>query len=283
MANAVPNARQAEYWNAPESRHWVDRQDGYDRMLAPFSSALLDMARIGADARVLDVGCGTGGTTCDAARAARDGDATGVDISQPMIDAARDRARALGVTNVAFDIADAQAHGFDSTFDVAISRFGVMFFDDPVAAFANVRRALGARAGRLAFVCWQPVFANEWMLVPTSALAQHVPLPEPPAPGTPGPFSLGEKDRITEVLGGAGYRDVVIEPLEQAILLAGGGTVDDAVEFLRSTGMARLMLSDAPRDTTARALDAARDALRPYAADDGVRLPSAAWVVSAKA
>lgn len=283
MTDAGPNAQQAEYWNAPESHHWVDKQERYDRMLAPFAAALLDAARIEADDRVLDVGCGTGGTTCEAARVAKHGDATGFDISHSMIDAARERARALDVTNVAFEVADVQVGTFDPRFDVAISRFGVMFFDDPVAAFANVRTALSRDAGRLVFACWQPVFANEWMLVPMSALAQHIPLPEPPAPGMPGPFSLGEPDRLDALLGDAGFRDVEIEPVTPALLLAGGGTVDDAVAFLRSTGMARLMLADAPDDTVARALDAVREALRPYLSDEGVRLASAAWVVTAKA
>lgn len=283
MTDTTANAAQAEYWNADEARHWVVEQDRYDRMLAPFGARLLETAAVAPDGRVLDVGCGTGATTCDAARTAARGHAHGVDISRSMVEAARERARREGLTNVDFDVADAQTHAFDPDFDVAISRFGVMFFDDPIAAFANLRAALKPGAGRFVFVCWQPVLENEWMVVPITAVAQHVPLPQPPAPGTPGPFSLGERDRIMTVLEGAGFRDAAIEPIDQPVLLAGGGTVDDAVTFVRRTGMARLMLSDAPDDVVARALDAIRDALGPYVTADGVRLGSAAWLVRATA
>ncbi len=283
MTDTTANAAQAEYWNADEARHWVVEQDRYDRMLAPFGARLLETAAVAPDGRVLDVGCGTGATTCDAARTAARGHAHGVDISRSMVEAARERARREGLTNVDFDVADAQTHAFDPDFDVAISRFGVMFFDDPIAAFANIRAALKPGAGRFVFVCWQPVLENEWMVVPIAAVAQHVPLPQPPAPGTPGPFSLGERDRIMTVLEGAGFRDAAIEPIDQPVLLAGGGTVDDAVTFVRRTGMARLMLSDAPDDVVARALDAIRDALGPYVTADGVRLGSAAWLVRATA
>ncbi len=283
MTDTTANAAQAEYWNADEARHWVVEQDRYDRMLAPFGARLLETAAVAPDGRVLDVGCGTGATTCDAARTAARGHAHGVDISRSMVEAARERARREGLTNVDFDVADAQTHAFDPDFDVAISRFGVMFFDDPIAAFANLRAALKPGAGRFVFVCWQPVLENEWMVVPIAAVAQHVPLPQPPAPGTPGPFSLGERDRIMTVLEGAGFRDAAIEPIDQPVLLAGGGTVDDAVTFVRRTGMARLMLSDAPDDVVARALDAIRDALGPYVTADGVRLGSAAWLVRATA
>ncbi len=283
MTDTTANAAQAEYWNADEARHWVVEQDRYDRMLAPFGARLLETAAVAPDGRVLDVGCGTGATTCDAARTAARGHAHGVDISRSMVEAARERARREGLTNVDFDVADAQTHAFDPDFDVAISRFGVMFFDDPIGAFANLRAALKPGAGRFVFVCWQPVLENEWMVVPIAAVAQHVPLPQPPAPGTPGPFSLGERDRIMTVLKGAGFRDAAIEPIDQPVLLAGGGTVDDAVTFVRRTGMARLMLSDAPDDVVARALDAIRDALGPYVTADGVRLGSAAWLVRATA
>ncbi|HZR11620.1 MAG TPA: class I SAM-dependent methyltransferase [Acidimicrobiia bacterium] len=283
MTDTTANAAQAEYWNADEARHWVVEQDRYDRMLAPFGARLLETAAVAPDGRVLDVGCGTGATTCDAARTAARGHAHGVDISRSMVEAARERARREGLTNVDFDVADAQTHAFDPDFDVAISRFGVMFFDDPIGAFANLRAALKPGAGRFVFVCWQPVLENEWMVVPIAAVAQHVPLPQPPAPGTPGPFSLGERDRIMTVLEGAGFRDAAIEPIDQPVLLAGGGTVDDAVTFVRRTGMARLMLSDAPDDVVARALDAIRDALGPYVTADGVRLGSAAWLVRATA
>jgi len=274
------NAAQAEYWNSDESRHWVDHQDRYDRMLLPFATALLEAAALTPTDRVLDVGCGTGPTTLDAARITSSGRARGVDISVPMIEAARARAEGAGVPNATFDVLDAQVAPFPPDSDALISRFGVMFFDDPVAAFANLRRAL-APAGRLCFVCWQDLFANEWMAVPGMAAAQHVPTPEPAPDDAPGPFSFGNADRVRDVLGSAGYTDVTVEPFETSMLLAGGGSLEDAVVFLRSTGMARALFARASADEIERALGAVGDALEPFLTNDGVRLGAAVWLVGA--
>ena len=136
MTRPKANAEQAEYWNADEARHWVSEQDRYDEMLAPFAARLLHVAALDGDAHVVDIGCGTGSTTCDAARVAPDGRALGLDISRSMIEAARARTTRAGLANAAFEVGDAQTHRFaPGSADVAISRFGVMFFDDPVAAF----------------------------------------------------------------------------------------------------------------------------------------------------
>src|SRR3954470_23783743 len=174
------NAEQREYWNSDEGAIWVTDETRYDEMLAPFAAALLDAAVPTPDATVLDVGCGTGATTIAAARLASGGVTTGIDISGPMIEGARRRAAREGVPNVAFEVCDAQAEPIPTRPDLLVSRFGVMFFDDPVVAFTNLRGAI-APGGRMAFVCWQPLFVNEWMTVPALAVAEHVPLPEPPA------------------------------------------------------------------------------------------------------
>jgi SAM-dependent methyltransferase len=281
MADAGTNAEQREYWNADEARHWVHEQDSYDRMLAPFSTRLLDAAAIASGDSVIDIGCGTGATTCAAAGAAAEGRALGLDISRAMVEAARARASREQITNVTFEVGDAQTRRFESgRADVVMSRFGVMFFDDATTAFANIGTALRP-AGRLVFVCWQPLFDNEWMAVPGLAAAQHVPLPDPGPPDAPGPFSLGDPDRIRSVLDGAGYRDVVIDPLDDAILLGGGGTVDDTIRFLRGTGMARVLLADAKPEAVEAAVESIRDALTPFASPDGVRLGAAVWLVQA--
>ncbi len=275
------NAEQAEYWNAEEAQHWVVEQDRYDRMLVPFSRRLLAAAALRRGERVVDIGCGTGATTCDAARAAAEGEALGVDISRSMIEAARARATRANVTNVRFEVGDAQTHPFETeSADVAISRFGVMFFDDPVAAFTNIRSTL-ADNGRMVFVCWQDLLLNEWMAVPGLAAAQHVPLPDLGPPGAPGPFSLGDADRVRDVLSAAGFRDIGVDPFVDSILLGGGGALDDAITFLRSTGMARALFADAPADAVRRAVDAVTAALAPYVTPDGVRLGAAAWLVTA--
>ena len=276
------NAGQIEHWNSDEARHWVDQQDRYDRMLAPYADQLLAAAAIGTGEQVLDVGCGTGTTTLRAAAAASAGEALGVDISEPMIEHARRRARDNGLANARFEVADAQTAPLEpGGRDVAISRFGVMFFDDPTAAFSNLGSGIRAE-GRLAFVCWQGLAQNEWMLVPGMAVAEVLPLPDPGPPGSPGPFAFGDPDYVRTVLADAGFRDVELDPLVNSVLVGGGGSVDETVAWLRGTGMARALFGDAAPDTVARAVESVRAALAPHEGADGVRLGAAAWLVRAR-
>ena len=273
------NEAQIEHWNGPEARHWIDQQDRYDRQLAPFAAELLRAAAIGSSERVLDAGCGCGATTMLAARDAAE--AHGIDISAPMLDHARELAAAANIVNVQFDQADVQSHAFEPAwFDVAISRFGVMFFDDPDAAFANIARALRP-GGRLAFVCWQELGRNEWLLVPGMAAAQHVPLPDLGPPGGPGMFSLAEPEQIHKLLQSAGFVDIEVAAFEVPMLVAGGGSLDETLEFFLATGIARAMLANAEPDAAARGVEAAREALATYHDGEGVRLGTATWVVTA--
>ncbi len=275
------NEAQIEHWNSEEARHWVDQQDQYDRMLAPFGEAVLGAAAIATDELVLDVGCGTGTTTLAAAAAARAGEALGVDLSSHMVERARRRASEGGVPNARFEVADAQTVAFDpNSRDVVISRFGVMFFDDPTRAFANIGSGMRA-GGRLAFVCWQGLAQNEWMLVPGMAVAQVVPLPDT-RPGAPGPFAFGDPDYVRTVLQDARFRDVDLDPMDQTVLIGGGISVDDAVEWFQHTGMARVLFRDRDADSIARAVDLLRAALAEHEGPDGVRLGGAAWVVRAQ-
>lgn len=274
------NETQIEQWNGPEVRHWIDEEERYERQLAPFGQALLGAAAIRSTERVLDVGCGCGGTTMLAARDAVA--ALGIDISAPMLDHARARAATAGISNARFEQADAQTHGFEpATFDVAISRFGVMFFDDPVEAFANIARALRP-GGRLAFVCWQELGGNEWLLVPGLAAAQHVPLPDLGPPGGPGMFSLAAPDHVRALLQSAGFDDVDIAAFETPMLVGGGGSLDETLEFLLVTGVGRAMLAAAEPDAVAPAVEAARESLVPYHDGDGVWLGAATWIVTAR-
>jgi len=274
------NETQIENWNGDEARHWIDEQDRYDRQLAPFAVELLRAAAIDSTERVLDIGCGCGGTTMLAAHDAAE--ARGIDISAPMLDHARTRAATAGIVNVQFEEADAQIHSFEpGSFDVAISRFGVMFFDDPDAAFGNIARALRP-GGRLAFVCWQELGRNDWLFVPGMAAAQHVPLPDLGPPGGPGMFSLAEPDHVHKLLQSAGFVDIDIAAFEVPMLVAGGGSLDETLEFLLATGIAHAMLADAEPDAAARGVDAARQALAAHHNGDGVRLGTATWVVTAR-
>lgn len=277
--SGIANTDQAEAWNGDEGVHWATHQDRYDKMAGAFNDHLFGAAAIGTREAVLDIGCGNGQTTRRAGLLAVDGGAVGIDLSAVMLERARVTSASEGITNVRFEQGDAQVHPFPAaTYDVAISRFGIMFFEDPGAAFANIGSALRP-GGRLVFLCWQDLSGNEWLMVPASAALQHVPMPDLGAPGAPGPFSLADPEHVTGVLTGAGFDDVTTTPVEAPIVL--GRDADDAVEFLRGTGMARALLDQADAATAERALATVTAALRPYEQPDGLRLGGAAWLVTA--
>ena len=282
---SIANADQAEHWNSGEDvAHWVSNQARYDRMNEPFAALILEAAALRPGSQLLDVGCGCGATTLAAARLIAPGQAVGIDLSGPMLAQARASAAAAGLGNAVFQQADAQVHPLEpAKFDSVISRFGVMFFANPVAAFANIRSATRP-AGRLAFVCWQPLAANQWLLVPGAALAEHVP---PPAgfgsAGGTGMFAFADPDRIRQVLAAAGWRDIEITSEHASILVGGGGSVEDAVGFLRTGSMGRMMLAGADAGTVDRAVASVRAALAPFADADGVHLGAAVWLVQAMA
>jgi SAM-dependent methyltransferase len=278
----TPNAAMSENWNGPGGQHWVTHAARHDRALAAYGDAVLVAAGIGEADRALDVGCGTGAMTRAAAGLAPAGSALGVDIGLPMVEEARaETARAGGPANVAFEQADAQVHPFgDGAFDVVLSRFGVMFFDDPAAAFANLRRAVGA-GGRLAFAAWQPVDVNQWIVVPMAAFAAVLGPPDLPGPGEPGPFSLDDPERVRSLLHGAGFASVEMGSLSHAMWL--GTDVDDAAGYMRGQSMARRMLEGRSRAEADAAVAALRQALEPHVSGEGVVLDAHAWIVTARA
>ena len=271
---------QAQYWNGPEANHWLVHEHRYERMGAPFTRLVLDAAAVARADRVLDIGCGTGSTTCAAARAADDGQALGVDIARPLLQRAQQRARHDGLTNVRFEHGDAQTHRLaPQGFDIAISRFGVMFFSDPTAAFANIARGLRP-GGRLVVVCWQGLVDNEWITVPAGAAAPHIPPPPPGDPGSPGPFSLGDRQHLAAVLDAAGLVDVAIQPVTESLWL--GRDVADTVEFFQASGFGQRLLQGVDPATSIRVMAAVEAALEPHLTGDGVRLGSRAWLVTAR-
>lgn len=274
------NAEQAEAWSGDDGRHWAAYADAHDEMSRQFSDALLSAADVDGGASVLDVGCGCGATTLEAASRASGGRAVGIDLSGPMLDVARRRADERGVANVTFVQGDAQTHRFEpESVDVVLSRFGVMFFDDPVAAFTNMRAAVRP-SGRLAFVCWRDMLANEWIMVPGAAVAAHVGLPDMGEPGGPGPFAFADRARIEDVLSHARWTSITVDPLERVLLMPGRGA-DGTVRYMLDMPMVRRMLRGASQDAADRATAALRDALEQHAGPDGVRLRGAAWLVRA--
>jgi SAM-dependent methyltransferase len=199
-----------------------------------------------------------------------------------MLELARERAAKAKTGRVEFMLADAQTAALErNAFDLLFSRFGVMFFADPAAAFTNLRRAL-VSGGRIAFVCWQPLAKNPWMLVPLGAAAQHISLPPPPPPGAPGPFAFGDADRVARILGQAGFDDVALDAHETTIRV-GRGDLDSATSFLlEGVGPTSAILRDATGEVRAAVADSVRTALRPFFGADGVQLPAATWIATAK-
>ncbi len=269
-------------WQEIEGEHWVAEAERYDSMVGAFGEAMLDAADLRPGERVLDVGCGNGATTIEAARRVRPGGVVvGIDLSPPMLGLARQRASAAGANEIEFVEADAQRHDFAvGAFDAAVSRFGVMFFDDPEAAFANIGRAL-APGGRLAFVAWQGLERSEWIMVPGAAAAAHIGMPEGIAPNEPGPGAFADPARVRGILDTAGFVDIAVDEVIRPIRM--GDDVDDAVSFLQSIPLIHDLFAAAEAEKRSAAVDAAREALRPYAGPEGVVMHNnAAWLVTAR-
>jgi len=272
-----------EFWNSEAASSWATKPQRYDGMLAPLGRLALDAAGLAPGERVLDVGCGGGQLALEAAeRVGADGEVVGVDVSAPLLEVARERAAAAGLGHVSLLEADAQEHRFPlDGFDAVVSRFGVMFFADPVAAFANLLAAT-APGGRLAFVAWQEATANEWAAVPIGAVVPHVGMPPLPPPGAPGPFAFADADRLRTILTGAGWTGVRLEDVRTTLLVGGQGTLDDAVAYLSEDAFGRALLQAAEPEPRAAALVDLRAALAASVTEEGVRLGAAVWVVTAE-
>jgi SAM-dependent methyltransferase len=282
-----PNAEQITYWNETSGPKWVALEELLDPQIAPLGLEGIERAGVRGGERVLDVGCGCGQTSLQLGeRVGAEGSVLGVDLSAPMLARARARARAAGLAQVRFENADAQTFPFEPRgADVVFSRFGVMFFADPVQAFANLRRAL-LPGGRLAFVCWQRLDRNPWMLLPAAAAARHLPMPPPPAPGAPGPFAFAEADFVRGILERAGLTRIEFTSLERELLVGGAGPLERAVSFLLQMGPAGTALREAAAQDPGivdRVAASVREALAPFAGPGGLRMPSASWIVSARA
>lgn len=270
------NADQVGAWNGDEGEYWAAHADQFDRGVRRYHRRLLDGAEIDATANVLDLGCGTGQATRDAARIATSGSALGLDLSARMLAVARRLAEEEGVANVRFEQADAQVHPFaEQEFDVAISRTGAMFFGDPLAAFTNIARALRLQ-GRLVLLVWQEFARNEWIREISTAMAAGRSLPSPP-PEAPGPFSLSDPDRVRKLLSAAGFTEPHFEGLTEPMYFGADGA--DACTFV--AGLTGWMLEGLDANGRARALDALRKTMDAHQSDEGVALGSAAWLITA--
>jgi SAM-dependent methyltransferase len=277
MPNIV-NVEQAAGWDGPQGAGWVAREELQNAALAAHTERLLEVAAVTPADRVLDVGCGTGDTTRQCARRATEGHALGVDLSRAMLERARDRAVEAGLTNVEFAQADAQCEPFVAdTHDLVLSRFGVMFFNDPVAAFTNLA-ATTAPGGRAAMVVWQAFDRNEWVKVPRAALAMGRDVPTI-VDDVPGAFGLADPDRLRHILHAGGYSQVELDDL--AVPFWFGPDVETATGLAGEIGVVAGALEGLDDDGRARAFDALRTALAEHETADGVALDTRAWLIRA--
>lgn len=277
MSNA--NADQIEFWNSEVGERWAEMQARMDVVLSDIAAAVLALAAARPGERALDVGCGCGATTLALARAVGpSGAATGIDISRPMLEVARRRAREAGA-DIDFIEADASEYGFKPDFDLVFSRFGVMFFADPAAAFANLRRALKP-GGRLRFVCWRAPAENLWATAPFAAVKDLLPPQEEVDPNAPGPFAFADEARLKTILGDAGFSGVRIDKLDTVMLL--GADVPAALEQSLKIGPCARAIADADEALKDQVRARIADLLATFKTTRGIAPPAACWLVSAE-
>src|SRR5689334_14375692 len=281
-ASHEQNADQVAYWNGPAGRRWADRQAAQDIVLGPVADLVIDRAKLKSGERVIDVGCGSGATTIAFAhKVAPSGHVLGVDISGPMLE--RARASAPKDLPIDFALADATVYPFDpASVDLLASRFGVMFFADPVMSFANMRKALKP-SGRLAFACWREPRENPFFMAPLQAAYKHVPKLPPQGPDDPGPFAFASEERVRRILGAAGFTGIAMEACPLLLDTAIGGGLDRAVQGALEIGPASRALEGQPEELRSAAVNSIREALAAYVKGDAVLLPASIWIVTAKA
>jgi SAM-dependent methyltransferase len=280
---ATGNAAQIEFWNSAATRAWADQYPRMDRAVAALTNELLDLAAPQPGERVLDIGCGPGTTVLELAKhVGPGGHVLGADVSEPSVARARERIAAAGLRYAEVIIADASVHPFSpASFELALSRFGVMFFSDPVAAFANVRRAMKP-GGRLALAVFRPASEKLWPTAPLEAVRHLLPPVPTPGPEEPGPFSWADPVRVHRILEGAGFSEVSLTPLDPVIQLAGPTGEAEAADFVTALGpLVRVLpsLSAAQREDVRVTLEVY---FKGHATSQGVVLPAAIWVVRAR-
>jgi len=279
VAFVAVNAEQSEAWNGASGRHFIEQRERHERMRGGLTARLLAAAQIQDGENVLDIGCGCGDATILAARATGSGHALGADLSRIQVAEARKLAAGAGVTNARFEVADVQVQPFQAgNFDLVLSNFGVMFFDDPAAAFANLRKAL-RRGGRLAFLCWRARDENPFFTIGFAEAAAVLGLRELTGPAAA--FSLADSGRVGTLLSGAGFGGIEFAQADEPMLI--GSDVADVLEYERVSPGATEILAGLSPAQAAELARQVRDDLVAYASPDGVIMPGAAWLVTAQA
>jgi ubiquinone/menaquinone biosynthesis C-methylase UbiE len=272
------NEDQIEYWNGKAGQTWVSSMDRIDGMLTPITRALLERAAVKSGERVVDVGCGCGSTTLELLR--RGALVFGIDISEPMLGLAKERAAAAGLKGVAFKRADAASQPFTPDHELLLSRFGVMFFAHPVEAFRNLRTGITPN-GRVCFVCWQAMSENAWMSTAGQAVMPFLSKPmTPPDPRAPGPFAFADRAYLRGILESAGFTSIEIEDFRTKLHV--GDDLDQALDFQKDIGPVARALAELEGEARTQALAAARGALAQHVGPNGIDLGAACWLVTAR-
>ena len=277
------NKNQRDFWSGKGGDIWVERQNVMDTMLSPLGEAALNKLNFNEGENVLDIGCGCGHTTLNIAKRIEPlGNVTGLDISEPMLERAKESAVEMSITNTTFKCVDVQTEDLgDQIYSAAFSRFGVMFFEDSIAAFKNINRSL-ISGGCLSFVCWQSPAVNPWQSLFIQEIKKFLELPSPP-PRSPGPFAFMESEYVFSILEESKFQDINIEGHEAEVNMFSGRSLSDSVkDYISINPVVTEMLRDSSEDQTTEIVNSAIEAFSPYYSEKGLIFPSATWLVTAK-
>lgn len=276
------NIKQRQFWSGAGGDVWVNKQREMDIMLNPLGDRVIERLDLKSDSKIIDIGCGCGATTLEIAKKITQGEILGVDISEPMLDKAAETAREMSLSNISFEVKDVQVDVMPQNyFDVAFSRFGVMFFEDPFEAFKNIHSSL-KEDGLLSFVCWQNASLNPWQSLSIQVIKEFLDLPAP-APKSPGPFAFEDKTYLEEILRESGFKGLEILDNQEDIVMFSGKSIREACEdYLTINPVVTEMLKNSKPELTEEILEALVIKFSNFHQNDGLLFPSATWIVTAK-
>ena len=276
------NIKQRQFWSGAGGDVWVNKQREMDIMLNPLGDRVIERLDLKSDAKIIDIGCGCGATTLEIAKKITQGEILGVDISEPMLDKATETAKEMSLSNISFEVKDVQVDVMPQNyFDIAFSRFGVMFFEDPFEAFKNIHSSL-KEDGLLSFVCWQNASLNPWQSLSIQVIKEFLDLPAP-APKSPGPFAFEDKTYLEEILRESGFKGLEILDNQEDIIMFSGKSIREACEdYLTINPVVTEMLKNSKPELTEEILEALVIKFSNFHKNDGLLFPSATWIVTAK-
>ena len=275
------NIKQKQFWSGAGGDVWVDKQREMDIMLNPLGQKAIGQLILEEHTKILDIGCGCGATTIEIAKMIPKGHVTGLDISIPMLDRAEKFASEMSLSNIDFQVKDVQTEEISSNhYDIAFSRFGVMFFEDPYEAFKNINQSIKEN-GQLVFVCWQHPSLNPWQSLSLQVIKEYLDLPSPP-PKSPGPFAFEDKDYIEDILKSSDFIDISIADNQEDIVMFSGKSIREACEdYLTINPVVTEMLKNSGNELKEEILEALIAKFSSFHNNDGLLFPSATWIVSA--